>query len=198
MAGKLHHVASNNASELLGEYLVRRGVISRDGARLRARGPAPLRRPHGRHAHLPRPRAVARHLPRHPRPGPRPPGRPVQWRTGTLTFYADQTAPHVEFPLDLELPALILAGVEAASQPRRRGEAGATAWTTWSRPRLPRARRVLAAPWPPLAAARARLRDGAAPRARDASPPSPPTRRHRRATPSGRSTSYRREAHARD
>ena len=28
--GKLHHVASNNASELLGEYLVRRGMISRD------------------------------------------------------------------------------------------------------------------------------------------------------------------------
>jgi serine/threonine-protein kinase len=28
--GKLHHVSSNNASELLGEYLVRRGTISRD------------------------------------------------------------------------------------------------------------------------------------------------------------------------
>jgi eukaryotic-like serine/threonine-protein kinase len=29
VGGKLHHVASNNAGELLGEYLVRREVISR-------------------------------------------------------------------------------------------------------------------------------------------------------------------------
>jgi hypothetical protein len=37
-----------------------------------------------------------------------------QWHTGKLTFYAGQTAPHVEFPLDLELPALLIAGLEAA------------------------------------------------------------------------------------
>ena len=30
VAGKLHHVASSNASELLGEYLVRRGKLERE------------------------------------------------------------------------------------------------------------------------------------------------------------------------
>jgi hypothetical protein len=36
------------------------------------------------------------------------------WRGGTLSFYRGHTAPHVEFPLDLELPALMLAGLETA------------------------------------------------------------------------------------
>ena len=36
------------------------------------------------------------------------------WRTGKLSFYRGQLAPHVEFPLDLDLPGLMLAGVEAA------------------------------------------------------------------------------------
>ena len=74
------------------------------------------------------------------------------WRIGKLTFYADQTPPHVEFPLELDLPALVLAGVEAA-QP---GDAPMEAW----RPRLdevvgpastvrPRPK-LRAAPWPPL------------------------------------------------
>ena len=36
------------------------------------------------------------------------------WRGGELVFYRGHTAPHVEFPLELELPALILAGLETA------------------------------------------------------------------------------------
>lgn len=36
------------------------------------------------------------------------------WRGGTLSFYRGHTPPHVEFPLDLELPTLMLAGLEAA------------------------------------------------------------------------------------
>jgi hypothetical protein len=36
------------------------------------------------------------------------------WRSGAVTFYRGQTSPPVEFPLDLELPALMLAGLEAA------------------------------------------------------------------------------------
>jgi hypothetical protein len=36
------------------------------------------------------------------------------WRGGTVSFYRGHTPPHVEFPLDLELPNLILAGLEAA------------------------------------------------------------------------------------
>jgi hypothetical protein len=67
-----------------------------------------------------------------------------------LTFYAGQIAPHVEFPLDLELPAILLAGVEAA-QP---GDTPLAAWhdrldavigpAPTPRPKL------RAAPWPPL------------------------------------------------
>jgi hypothetical protein len=34
------------------------------------------------------------------------------WKQGKVTFYRGQVAPHVEFPLDLELPALMLAGLE--------------------------------------------------------------------------------------
>jgi hypothetical protein len=36
------------------------------------------------------------------------------WRGGSVSFYRGHTPPHVEFPLDLELPALMLAGLEAA------------------------------------------------------------------------------------
>jgi hypothetical protein len=36
------------------------------------------------------------------------------WRSGIVTFYRGQTSPPVEFPLDLELPALMLAGLEAS------------------------------------------------------------------------------------
>jgi hypothetical protein len=148
--GKLHHVSSNNASELLGEYLVRRGTISRDELDFAL---AVLPRYGGRMgdtlislglvASLEIFRAI------------RDQGRDrlvdlFQWPSGRLTFYAGQTAPHVEFPLDLELPALILAGVEAA-QP---GDAPLEAWrsrldsvvgpATTLRPKL------RAAAWPPL------------------------------------------------
>jgi serine/threonine protein kinase len=112
--GKLHHVASNDASELLGEYLVRRGMISRDELDFAL---AVLPRYGGRMgdtlislglvASLEIFRAI------------RDQGRDrlvhlFQWRTGRLAFFAGQTAPHVEFPLDLELLPLTVAGFEAA------------------------------------------------------------------------------------
>jgi hypothetical protein len=150
VAGKLAHIASSNASELLGEYLVRRGVITRVELDFAL---AVLPRYGGRMGDtlaslglLPSVdvfRAI------------RDQGRDrlidlFQWRTGTLTFYKDQTAPHIEFPLELELPSLILAGLEAAEP----GDATVVAW----RDRLdevivpaPVARpRVHAAPWPEL------------------------------------------------
>ncbi len=150
VAGKLAHIASSNASELLGEYLVRRGVITRVELDFAL---AVLPRYGGRMGDtlaslglLPSVdvfRAI------------RDQGRDrlidlFQWRTGTLTFYKDQTAPHIEFPLELELPSLILAGLEAAEP----GDATTVAW----RDRLdevivpaPVARpRVHAAPWPEL------------------------------------------------
>ncbi|MGD0524269.1 MAG: serine/threonine-protein kinase [Polyangiaceae bacterium] len=124
VGGKLHHVASNNASELLGEYLVRRKVISREELDFAL---AVLPRYGGRMgdtlislglvASLEIFRAI------------RDQGRDrlvdlFQWRTGKLIFYAEQKPPHVEFPLDLELLPLVMAGMETA-QP---GDAPLQAW----------------------------------------------------------------------
>jgi serine/threonine-protein kinase len=146
--GKLHHVASNNAGELLGEYLVRRGMISRDELDLAL---AVLPRYGGRMGdtlislglvasldifHAIRDQGHDRlvHL--------------FQWRTGRLAFFAGHTAPHVEFPLDLDVLPLLVAGVEAA-------EPGDEPLAKW-RPRFddvivptPR-RKMRAAQWPAL------------------------------------------------
>jgi serine/threonine-protein kinase len=152
VGGKLHHVASNNASELLGEYLVRRAVISRDELDFAL---AVLPRYGGRMgdtlislglvASLDIFRAI------------RDQGRDrlvdlFQWRTGKLTFYVDQKPPHVEFPLELDLPGLVMSGIEAAEP----GDAPLEAWrarldvvvgpASTSRPRP----RLRAAPWPPI------------------------------------------------
>jgi serine/threonine-protein kinase len=114
VGGKLHHVSSNNASELLGEYLVRRGTIARDELDFAL---AVLPRYGGRMgdtlislglmASLDIFRAI------------RDQGRDrlvdlFTWRTGRLTYYEGQTAPHVEFPLELELAPLMIAGLETA------------------------------------------------------------------------------------
>ncbi len=114
VAGKLHHVASSNASELLGEYLVRRGKLEREELDLAL---AVLPRYGGRMGDtlismgLVGPVDIFRAI--------RDQGRDrvadlFSWKGGTLSFYRGQAAPHVEFPLDLELPGLMLAGLEAA------------------------------------------------------------------------------------
>jgi hypothetical protein len=124
VSGRLAHVTSSNASELLGEYLLRRGAISRAELDFAL---AVLPRYGGRMGDtlaslglLPS-LDVFRAI--------RDQGRDrvvdlFQWRTGSLTFYKDQTAPHVEFPLELDLPALIVAGFEAASP----GDAPLATW----------------------------------------------------------------------
>ena len=188
--GKLHHVASNNASELLGEYLVRRGVISRDELDFAL---AVLPRYGGRMgdtlislglvASLDIFRAI------------RDQGRDrlvdlFTWRTGKLTFYADQKSPHVEFPLELELPPLVMAGVESAEPgdtpgpgvedaARRRRRAGVDGGPPAEAPR-----RALA---PPRRSACSTRPTSRGPSARS-SPRSRGTELPRRATPSGRST----------
>ncbi len=112
--GKLNHVASTNASELLGEYLVRRGKLEREELDLAL---AVLPRYGGRMGDtlismgLVGPVDIFRAI--------REQGRDrvadlFLWRGGQLSFYRGHTAPHVEFPLDLELPALMLAGLETA------------------------------------------------------------------------------------
>lgn len=114
VAGRLHHVASSNASELLGEYLVRRGKLEREELDLAL---AVLPRYGGRMGDtlismgLVGPVDIFRAI--------REQGRDrvadlFLWRTGTVSFYRGQTAPPVEFPLELDLPTLMLAGLEAA------------------------------------------------------------------------------------
>jgi serine/threonine-protein kinase len=112
--GRLHHVASSNAHELLGEYLVRRGKLAREELDLAL---AVLPRYSGRMGDtlislgLVGPVDIFRAI--------REQGRDrvadlFVWKAGKLSFYRGQVAPHVEFPLDLDLPGLMLAGVEAA------------------------------------------------------------------------------------
>jgi eukaryotic-like serine/threonine-protein kinase len=116
LSGRLHHVASDNASELLGEYLVRRGKLAREELDLAL---AVLPRYEGRMGDtlislgLVGPVDIFRAI--------REQGRDrvadvFSWKQGVVSFYRGQQAPHVEFPLDLDLPTLLVAGVEA-SQP---------------------------------------------------------------------------------
>jgi serine/threonine-protein kinase len=150
VGGKLHHVSSNNASELLGEYVARRGMITRDELEFAL---AVLPRYGGRMgdtlialglvASLDIFRAI-REQGRH---------RLVDlftWPTGRLTFYSEQNPPHVEFPLELDLLPIVLAGMEAAMP-------GDLALESW-RKRLDTtvaptgaATKLATAPWPALA-----------------------------------------------
>jgi serine/threonine-protein kinase len=113
-AGKLHHVASSDASELLGSYLVRRGQLAREELDLAL---AVLPRYSGRIGDtlialgLVSPMDIFRAI--------REQGRDrvadlFTWSQGSVVFYRGQAEPHVEFPLDLDLPPLIIAGLEAA------------------------------------------------------------------------------------
>jgi eukaryotic-like serine/threonine-protein kinase len=148
--GKLHHVASNNAGELLGEYLVRRGMITRDELDFAL---AVLPRYGGRMgdtlislglvASLDIFRAIRDqghdrivHL--------------FQWHTGKVAFFAGQTAPHVEFPLDLELVPLVVAGVEAAEPNDRALAKWRDHYDRIVGPAAAPSPRMQAAPWPPL------------------------------------------------
>jgi tRNA A-37 threonylcarbamoyl transferase component Bud32 len=152
VGGRLHHVASNNASELLGEYLVRRSVISRDELEFAL---AVLPRYGGRMGDtlialgLVGSLDIFRAI--------RDQGRDrlvslFRWQTGKLSFYSGQAAPRVDFPLDLDLPPLVVLGVEAA-----RGESVVTAWRPsldqWLLPAATPHPGLLAAPWPPVFAA---------------------------------------------
>jgi serine/threonine-protein kinase len=150
VGGKLHHVSSNNASELLGEYLVRRKVISREELDFAL---AVLPRYGGRMGDtlialgLVGSLEIFRAI--------RDQGRDrlidlFQWQAGRLTFYSGHTAPHVEFPLELDLPPLLIAGLEAAEP----GETPLAAWRDrfddWLVPAEAGSLRLRDATWPPL------------------------------------------------
>jgi serine/threonine-protein kinase len=113
-AGRLHHVASSNASELLGEYLVRRGKLAREELDMAL---AVLPRYDGRMGDtlialgLVDAVDVFRAI--------REQGRDrvcdlFLWKRGKVAFYGGAQERHVEFPLDLDVPSLMLAGLEAA------------------------------------------------------------------------------------
>ncbi len=113
-SGRLHHVASSDASELLGEYLVRKGVLSREELNFAL---AVLPRYGGRMGDtlislgLVSAFDVFRAI--------REQGRDrvldlFRWTEGRLSLYGGETSPQVEFPLELELGPLMLAGLTAA------------------------------------------------------------------------------------
>ncbi|HLK37804.1 MAG TPA: serine/threonine-protein kinase [Polyangiaceae bacterium] len=150
LGGKLHHVASNDASELLGESLVRRGAISRDEQDFAL---AVLPRYGGRMGDtlialgLVGSLDIFRAI--------RDQGRDrlvnlFRWPTGKVTFYSEQSAPEVQFPLDLALPPLILAGLEAALP----GDAAFEKWRdrldVGVRPGPTPSPALRSAPWPPI------------------------------------------------
>ena len=110
--GRLHHVASNSANELLGEYLVRRAKIAREELDMAL---AVLPRYNGRIGDtliglgLVTAVDIFRAI--------REQGRDrvadlFLWNSGKVSFFRDTSAPQVDFPLDLDLPTLMLAGLE--------------------------------------------------------------------------------------
>ncbi len=124
VAGRLHHVSSNNASELLGEFLVRRQVISRDELDFAL---AVLPRYGGRMGDTLISLGLVSSLEIFG--AIRDQGRDrlidlFTWPTGRLSYYVDQTAPHVEFPLDLDPLPLLFTGLEASAP----GEAPMSEW----------------------------------------------------------------------
>ncbi|MDP9034754.1 MAG: serine/threonine protein kinase [Myxococcota bacterium] len=114
VGGKLNHVASNNASELLGEWLVRRRTISREELDFAL---AVLPRYDGRMGDTLISLGLVGSLDIFS--AIRDQGRDrlvdlFRWQTGSWMFFSGQTAPHVEFPLDLDLIPLVIAGLSAA------------------------------------------------------------------------------------
>lgn len=118
--GRLHHVATTDRDELLGEYLVRRGVLARpalEGA-LRAIGTQGGRLGDtliglGLVDAMDIFRAI-REL------GRDRVARTAGWREGSAVFYRGAPAPRVDFPLDLDLGGIMMAGalVVASGVPR--------------------------------------------------------------------------------
>jgi hypothetical protein len=119
--GKLHHVASSERNELLGEYLVRRGSLSREALE---KALSALGQHGGRLGDtlvalgLVDAVDVFRAI--------RDQGRDrvaalCTWKDGLASFYRGTQPTHVEFPLELDLSSAIMAGLILANDgdPRR-------------------------------------------------------------------------------
>jgi len=114
--GKLHHVASSERNELLGEYLVRRGSLSREdlekalsalglhggrlGDTLVALGLVDAVDVFRAIRDQGRDRVAAL----------------CTWKDGLASFYRGTQPTHVEFPLELDLSSAIMAGVILANE----------------------------------------------------------------------------------
>jgi serine/threonine-protein kinase len=152
--GRLHHVATNNAVELLGEYLVRRKVISRGELDFAL---AVLPRYGGRMGDTLIALGLVNGVEMFRAIREQGRDRMVDlfaWSQGKLQLYFGQTQPTVEFPLELELAPLMIAGLEAA-QPNDAPMQAFRAHldTTISRAAASSSRpRLRAMVWPPLVA----------------------------------------------
>jgi hypothetical protein len=114
--GKLHHVASSEKNELLGEYLVRRGSLAREDLE---KALAELGNFGGRLGDtlialgLVDAVDVVRAI--------RDQGRDrvaatCTWKDGMASFYRGTAPTHVEFPLELDLASTMMAGVILANE----------------------------------------------------------------------------------
>jgi serine/threonine-protein kinase len=150
VGGRLHHVSSSNASELLGQFLIRRGNITRAELDFAL---ALLPRHGGRMGDTLVSLGLISSLEVFRAIREQGAGRLVdlfQWPSGRLTFYVGHTAPHVEFPLDLELLPLVLTGLQSATQDEPTLEAlRARAQSTLGPAPVPRPK-LRDAAWPPM------------------------------------------------
>ncbi len=149
--GRLHHVASSNAGDLLGQFLIRRGAISREELDFAL---AVLPRYGGRMGDtlvslglvpsLEVFRAIREQ-------GGQRLMSLFQWPSGRLAFYTGQTAPHVDFPLDLDVLPLLVAGFPASpiDDPSLRILRAGAQTPVLGPPPAPRPK-LRDAPWPPL------------------------------------------------
>jgi serine/threonine-protein kinase len=113
-SGRLHHVASSNASELLGEYLVSKGVLSREELSLAL---AVLPRYGGRMGDTLIALGLVNAFDVFGAIREQGNDRVLdlfRWTEGRLTLYIGETSPQVEFPLELDLGPLMVAGLTAA------------------------------------------------------------------------------------
>lgn len=121
--GKLVHVSSNNAEELLGRYLIRRGAINSHELEFAL---AVLPKYGGRMGDtlialgLVNPVDMFRAI--------REQGRDrvsdlFLWADGKISLFSGHPPPQVAFPLELDIPSLLVAGLEA-SQPDESPMAG--------------------------------------------------------------------------